>query len=124
IYFKYGLCIVATCLAPLLGIILPVLDRIDSTTKHIIPKKDGKGGVWIGGYKSILSVSGIPVEVTYIYIAFFVILSFIILFLIIYVMGKFLKYEQLKAKKEKMFFKEYYDFNKDMFRKRFYYANI
>ncbi|GAW84066.1 variable surface protein, partial [Plasmodium gonderi] len=77
-----------------LGIILPVLDRIDSTTKHILPIPVGykqTGGRWFREYKSVLSASGIPAAV---------------------------------EKKEKMFSNLYYDFNKDMYRKRFYYANI
>ncbi|GAW84566.1 variable surface protein [Plasmodium gonderi] len=121
IHLKYGFGFVTTCLLPLLGIILPLLDMIYSSTKHILPcPTTGSctgSDQWKGGYKSILSVSGIPVEVSYIYIAFFLTLSYIILALIIYIMVKIVKYEKLKAEKGKMYFKEYCDFCKEVISK-------
>ncbi|GAW83974.1 variable surface protein [Plasmodium gonderi] len=93
-HLKYGFGLVTACLIPFLGIILLVLDMIKSTTKDII----NKGLQGNDPYLSILNSLGIPVEVYYIYIAFILILSYIILALFIYIIVKIVKYEKLERK--------------------------
>ncbi|GAW84114.1 variable surface protein, partial [Plasmodium gonderi] len=105
---------VTTCLVSLLGIILPVLDRIESTVQvSCVNGSDGGQNC----AQSILNASGIPVEVYYIYGILFLILAYIILALISYIMVKIVKYEKLGARKGKMFFKKYCSFCKDVFSK-------
>ncbi|CAG9479395.1 unnamed protein product [Plasmodium vivax] len=101
---KWGLRIIGMCLIPLLGIVLPIFDRIDSSTKLDTNKT-----------QSILKESGIPKPVYIIYGIFFIILTYIILFSIIYTMTKVVKYHRLEAGRGKLNFREYCHFCKDIF---------
>ncbi|GAW84084.1 variable surface protein, partial [Plasmodium gonderi] len=105
IHLKYGFGFVTTCLVPLLGIILPVLDMIDS---NIMVNSSQSSQ----GYKTILNASGIPMEFSYIYIAFFLILSYIILAIINYIMVKIMY--SVNSNKIKIYesIKFLYDFSK------------
>ncbi|VUZ99847.1 Plasmodium exported protein, unknown function [Plasmodium vivax] len=100
---KRGIGIIVICLIPLIGIILSILDVIKGTTKVN------------GNFESILLESGIPKPVYIIYGIFFIILTYIILFSIIYTMTKVVKYHRLEAGRGKLNFREYCLFCKDIF---------
>ncbi|GAW84379.1 variable surface protein, partial [Plasmodium gonderi] len=105
VHLKYGFGFFTTCLVPLFGVILPVLDKIC------------KYGCTNSQNDSILKASGIPVLVYYIYVIFFLILSYIILIFIFYIIIKIVKYEKLKAMKGKMNFNVYCVFFREVFSK-------
>ncbi|KMZ83197.1 hypothetical protein PVBG_06033 [Plasmodium vivax Brazil I] len=102
---KWGIRFIVMCLIPLIGIILPILDEIDESREVSTACKK----------KSILSESGIPESVYIIYGIFFIILTYLILFLIIYTMKKVVKYHRLEAGRGKLNFREYCHFCKDIF---------
>ncbi|VVA00072.1 Plasmodium exported protein, unknown function [Plasmodium vivax] len=102
---KWGIRFIVMCLIPLIGIILPILDQIDVSTKA------GSDST----KNSILLESGIPESVCIIYCIIFIILTYIILFSIIYTMRKVVKYHRLEAGRGKLNFREYCHFCKDIF---------
>ncbi|KMZ82478.1 hypothetical protein PVIIG_06210 [Plasmodium vivax India VII] len=102
---KWGIRTILMCLIPLIGIILSILDLIEGSTSV------GSSGK----KKRILLESGIPESVYIIYGIFFIILTYLILFLIIYTMTKVVKYHRLEAGRGKLKFREYCHFCKDIF---------
>ncbi|SCO65528.1 Plasmodium exported protein, unknown function, partial [Plasmodium vivax] len=95
---KLGIRAILMCLVPLIGIILPILDEIKGSSSN-----------------TILKESGIPKPVYIIYGIIFIILTYIILFSIIYTMTKVVKYHRLEAGRGKLNFREYCLFCKDIF---------
>ncbi|KMZ88799.1 hypothetical protein PVBG_05711 [Plasmodium vivax Brazil I] len=100
---KLGIRAILMCLVPLIGIILPILDEIKGSTQSN------------NCNQSLLLVSGIPKSVYIIYGILFIILTYIILFSIIYTMKKVVKYHRLEAGRGKLNFSEYCHFCKDIF---------
>ncbi|KMZ96639.1 hypothetical protein PVNG_06300 [Plasmodium vivax North Korean] len=100
---QIGIRIIVICLIPLIGIILPILDKIVGKTESA------------GKTQSILLEYKIPKPVYIIYGIFFIILTYIILFSIIYTMTKVVKYHRLEAGRGKLNFREYCHFCKDIF---------
>ncbi|CAI7723930.1 Plasmodium exported protein, unknown function [Plasmodium vivax] len=96
---KWGIRFIVMCLIPLIGIILPILDQIDGSN----PNK-----TMLSEYEMLK-----PVYITY--GIFFIILTYIILFLIIYTLTKVVKYHRLEAGRGKLNFREYCHFCKDVF---------
>ncbi|CAI7721724.1 Plasmodium exported protein, unknown function [Plasmodium vivax] len=95
---KWGIRFIVMCLIPLIGIILPILAKIKGSSN-----------------KSILKEYEIPESVCIIYGIIFIILTYIILFSIIYTMRKVVKYHRLEAGRGKLNFREYCHFCKDIF---------
>ncbi|ANQ07947.1 Uncharacterized protein PCOAH_00021240 [Plasmodium coatneyi] len=89
---KWGKRTIAMCLVLLLGTILPIFVRICGNITHLLAKV-------------LYGIYGI----------FFIILTFIIIFLVIYIMTKVVKYHRLEAGRGKLKFKEYCVLCKDIF---------
>ncbi|VUZ99920.1 Plasmodium exported protein, unknown function [Plasmodium vivax] len=98
---KYGVILILLYYLPLIGLIPPLLSIGELSN----PSYD----------KSTLDKLGIPRYVSLTVSVIIIIASFIFLYVIIYIIIKFIKYKKLKARKGKMSPKEYYCFCKDLY---------
>ncbi|ANQ09117.1 Uncharacterized protein PCOAH_00037080 [Plasmodium coatneyi] len=84
---KWGKRVIVMCLFPLIGTILPIFVKICGKIPHLIAQ-------------ALYGIYGI----------FFIILAFIIIFLVIYIMTKVVKYHRLEAGLDELSFREFFVF--------------
>ncbi|KMZ94933.1 hypothetical protein PVMG_06049 [Plasmodium vivax Mauritania I] len=120
IFMKYGIRYILIFSLPVLGLILPMLFGINKFGDGIL--------AWCGANKKRHKLQGNSCKLQYfnedaVYLiyyinsVFFVIISFIVLFVFFYTLRKIIKYERIKAIKGKMSLKEYCNFCKEVIRK-------